>query len=76
MNITLTLLPNQIDDLAPFIAQRGSRILIAAIHPNASGWSLDVHCLPGERRDAIRAACSGALKLPRPKKQPPATAGN
>jgi hypothetical protein len=42
----------------------GTVVLVAAVHPNGHGWQLDIHALPGDRRD-IRAACAGTLKFPR-----------
>ena len=65
MTATVILQPPQVEELKPFFGMGGGHVLVAAVHPNGSGWQLDVHALPAERRDAIRAACSGELRLPR-----------
>lgn len=69
MTETLTLTPAQIAYLAPlFAARTGNAVLVANIFPTGPGWALTVHCLPAERREAIREACAGRLKLPRKRK--------
>lgn len=68
MDAKVVLTADQVKCLAPVLGLQGTRVLVAAVHPNGTGWQLDIHALPGERRDAIRAACAGTLTLPRPRK--------
>ncbi len=65
MNVDVPISADQVRSLAPLLCQRGSHVLVGNIFPNGHGWTLAVRALPGERRDAIRAACKGELKLPR-----------
>ena len=65
MSIDLLVSPDQVRALAPLLCLRGNHVLVANIFPNGDGWTLAVRAIPGERRDAIRAACKGELKLPR-----------
>ncbi len=65
MKADLPLSPDQMRALAPMLCLRGSHVLVANIFPNGNGWTLAVHPIPGERRDAIRAACAGTLTMPR-----------
>lgn len=81
MKIQIPLTDEQTKLLQPLIdaahahprGRHNSSILVAAISQNwrqPAGWELEVHLLPGERRDAIRAACNGTLKAKRlPKNQ-------
>lgn len=70
MTAELMLNPDQVAALAPLLAVRASAVLVAGVHPDGSGWRLTVHSLPPERRDAIRAACVGELRLPKRRKHP------
>lgn len=63
----------QVRQMAPVLGLTGTRALVAAVHPDGSGWALNIHALPGERRDAIRAACAGTLTLPRARRHARAT---
>lgn len=57
-----------LDAMPPRLRWRDTWVLVAALRPadpGQDGWRLDIHALPGERRDAIRAACAGTLKLKR-----------
>lgn len=67
--VTLTLTHEQRDTLISQIPDgirfRGSYCLVASIAPEASRWTITVHALPAERREAIRAACAGTLTIKR-----------
>ena len=69
MPAALKLTDTQIAALAPFFGQRETCFLVASIYADGSGWSLQVHAIPEDRRLAVRAACAGELKLS-PRRKP------
>lgn len=56
-----------LESMPPAVRWRDTWVVVAAIRPSGEPelWKLDISALPGERRDAIRAACAGELKLKR-----------
>lgn len=65
MTADVQMTEEQVKALAPVFALRGGHILIGNVFPNGSGWTMTLRAIPAERRDSIRAACRGDLKLPR-----------
>ena len=68
----LELSPAQVQALRPLFDRReGSFFLVANIFANGgtgNGWAMRVSAVPEERRLATRAAITGTLNLPRPRK--------